>query len=236
MILQNKSLGEIVKADFRTSRVFQKYGIDFCCGGDRLFLEACATVGVETDVIEKEIREVMSLPEEIDFSKMSAVALIRFILKEHHEYVRQESPLLIELANKVNRVHGNKHPELGEIASVVALIAADMEQHQMKEERILFPYIESLDKVLTNGGTLPPSCFGDVRNPISAMLHDHDEVGTLLFRLKELTHDYQVPVDACQSYANLYRRLEAFQNNTFRHVHLENNILFKEAVQMQDKI
>ncbi|MEG1585666.1 MAG: iron-sulfur cluster repair di-iron protein [Bacteroidales bacterium] len=234
--LYDRSLAEIVSADYRASRVFQKYGIDFCCGGKQSFLEACNGLKIDPQVIEKEIENALVNNEEIDFSALSPTELIQFILKEHHEYVRSESMYLQELSEKVKQAHVVAHPELAEIASVVKEIMVDMDLHQMKEERILFPFIEALEVAISQGGELPKSCFGSVQNPIRNMEHDHDQVGQYLFRLKDLTQNYSLPQDACESYKALYKRLEAFQNNTFRHVHLENNILFVKAINLQKQI
>ena len=171
-----------------------------------------------------------------DLSQLTPSELIRLILQEHHDYVRRESGLLVSLATKVMESHYQQHPELVEIKSIVDAIVADMDMHQMKEERILFPFIEAMEQSLENGSPVPESCFGDVRNPIRMMESDHDHVHALLERLKELTHDYALPEDACEPYVELYNRLEAFQNNTYRHVHLENDILFKKAAAMQQMI
>ncbi|MEG1616867.1 MAG: iron-sulfur cluster repair di-iron protein [Bacteroidales bacterium] len=234
--IQNKSLGEIVREDFRTSRVFQKYGIDFCCGGATTLETACQKANIPVSVLESELEALSCEKPEQDFKTLSPSELIRLILKEHHEYVREESIPLVELANKVSRVHGLNHPELIEVASIVEEIMADMDQHQMKEERILFPFIEAMEESIQNGTPIPQSCFGDVNNPIRAMENDHDHVGEMLFRLKEITNNYELSADACQSYVMLFKRLEAFQNNTFRHVHLENNILFKKAIALQQSL
>lgn len=236
MELQNKTLGEIVTADFRTSRVFQQFGIDFCCGGKVNFNEACVKAGLDPENVEKEILSVTGPKPEVDYDTLSPSALIAFILEEHHEYVRSESLPLKALAEKVSRVHGDSHPELAEVASIVDFIMADMDNHQAKEERILFPFIDAMEQSILSGSEVPTGCFGDVQNPIRMMEHEHDQVGALLFRLQELTENYTLPEDACQSYAMLYKRLEAFQNNTFRHVHLENNILFRKAIAMQSSL
>ncbi|HAC22225.1 MAG TPA: hypothetical protein DCF91_09070 [Porphyromonadaceae bacterium] len=175
----------------------------------------------------------MTLNNKTDFTLLQSSALIELILTEHHAYVRKESPELIALVEKVNRVHGNTHSELNEVASIVNLIMADMDVHQMKEERILFPYIEAMESAQNTGATLPQSCFGNVQNPINAMEHDHDEVQSLLARLEEITDKYTAPADACTSYKSLYQRLEAFQKNTLRHIHLENDVLFKQAIKLQ---
>lgn len=178
----------------------------------------------------------MILNNKTDFTLLQSSALIQLILAEHHEYVRKESPELIALAKKVSLVHGNNHSELNEVASIVNLIMADMDVHQMKEERILFPYIEAMESAQNTGATLPQSCFGNVQNPINAMEHDHEEVQSLLARLEEITNKYTAPTDACTSYKNLYQRLEAFQENTLRHIHLENDVLFKQAIKLQQRI
>jgi len=103
----------------------------------------------------------------------------------------------------------------------------------MKEERILFPYIDGLEQAAANGGTRPASCFGSVKNPIANMIAEHDDAGALLARIRELSHDFTPPGDACPSFIGLYRGLEDFERDLHHHVHLENNILFPRAIAME---
>ena len=233
MKFKNKTLGEIVADNFRASQVFQRYNIDFCCAGKRGFIEACIAAKLDPEVVEREILNFeQDAAHDIDYNAMQPDKLIDFILREHHQYIEAESRSLPALADKVAQVHRDKHPELVEVAQTVHLIMEDMLVHQRKEEEILFPYIKAMVESKKNGTALPEACFGNIANPIGAMEADHDHVGALIFRLKELTSDFTLPDDACSSYTTLYKRLEELQNNTFRHVHLENNILFKEALKM----
>lgn len=171
-----------------------------------------------------------------DPEAMKATELIELILKDHHAYVRAESGELIRMARQAEVESGVLYPELAEIAQIVNVIMADMDMHQMKEERILFPFIQAMDVSLKTGAPVPSSCFGDVRNPIRAMENDHTNVHELLGRLAALTHDFTANAEASPLVASLYVRLKAFRDNTFRHVHLENDILFKKATVMQQSL
>lgn len=168
-----------------------------------------------------------------DPEMMKASDLIQLILQDHHAYVRAESGALIRMSAEAASESGTHYPELLEIDMVVKAIMADMDMHQMKEERILFPFIQAMDISIETGASLPQSCFGDVRNPIRAMENDHEMVHRLLAQLEALTNIFTAPTDANSLIIQLYNRLKAFRDNTFRHVHLENDILFKKATEMQ---
>ena len=135
-----------------------------------------------------------------------------------------------ELADKVAKVHGDKHPEAIKVAEIFALVAKDLQLHLMKEEMILFPFIKKLAAVLNSGGSLPESSFGNVSNPIQVMEAEHEHAGESFQTIRELTNNFTLPADACNSYAVLYKKLDEFENDLHRHVHLENNVLFPKAI------
>ena len=159
--------------------------------------------------------------------------LIQHIVSTHHNYVKSEVPRLESLIAKVCGVHGKNHPELLKVQSVFRALGAELSTHMMKEENILFPYIARMEESLRSGrGSIRPP-FGSVENPIHMMVMEHDSAGDALRELRNLTNDYAPPADACISYQTLYRALGEFEADLHQHIHLENNILFPRAVEME---
>jgi len=173
----------------------------------------------------------MELNAARDWSASSLRTIASNIVKTYHDYTREELQTLTPLANKVLGVHGERHPELAEVVSLIADLSADMLPHMLKEEQVLFPYVDQLED-----GKAPTPFFGTVKNPVRMMMLDHDRVGELLARLRTVTSDYTVPGNACFSYRELYRRLPELETLTHEHIHIENNLYFPRAVQLEDRV
>lgn len=237
MDFTNKTIGEIVADDFRTAAIFKKHGIDFCCRGGRTIDEACE----KKDVTKKElIEELSSLPsskgDAVDVSSWPLDLLANYIVKIHHEYVREKTPTLIQFLDKLCKVHGDRHPELFEVNQLFNESAHDLAEHFQKEERVLFPFIEKLVKASQTGEPLEPTHFGTVENPIEMMKHDHTIEGDRFAKIAALTDGYTPPADACNTYRVTLAMLEEFENDLHRHIHLENNVLFPKAIALEKKL
>lgn len=215
-------LGDLVVANPAAARVFERFGIDYCCRGDRTLDEACERASVDPGAVADALASASAPPA--DWSTLDAPALADHIVATHHRYLHEELPLLDALAEKVLGVHGGRHPELAEVRALVTAVRADLEPHLMKEERILFPAIHAV----ADGRREFP--FGSVENPIRMMEHEHDRAGELLARLRAATRDYAVPDDACASYRSLYTRLRDLEHDTHVHIHKENHVLFPAVV------
>ena len=215
----DRKLGELVAERPARARVLERAGIDYCCHGRRTLEEACRSADVDLDQVVTELDAVAETAgAEVD--QLPPVALIEHIVATHHRYLDEELPLLVALATKVRDVHGERHPELAEVARLVEAATDDLVPHLAKEERVLFPAIG----LMVEGQRDFP--FGVIGNPIHMMLTEHEVVGALLGELRAVTGDYAVPDDGCASYRSLYARLEELETDTFRHIHLENNVLF----------
>jgi regulator of cell morphogenesis and NO signaling len=220
-------------------RVFEKLGIDFCCGGKRPLTEACNATGVAlTDVVdqleqaEQAIREGREAAAK-NWSPSPMGEIINQILTRHHAYVREESPRIQQLLDKVSSKHGENHPELLQVRELFSALIGELMVHLMKEEQILFPYILRMEESQISGEPLPPSCFGTVRNPIQMMCMEHDSAGEILKQIHQQSNDLKPPADACMSYQAVYRDLLAFEADLHQHIHLENNVLFPKALAME---
>jgi regulator of cell morphogenesis and NO signaling len=233
----NKTVREIVLEQPQATRVFEKLKIDYCCGGNKSLLQACATAGVEVTQVEVMLKAAVQgevlLNGSPDFQTATLTELIDYILAKHHVFTKEEMARLEGLTAKVIAAHGENHPELTEIGSLFQEMCTDLKPHMFKEEQVLFPYIIEMERLVLQGSPslLPP--FGTVKNPIRMMMMEHDTVGDLLRRLRASSSNYTVPVDGCISYQTLYQALEAFEQDLHQHIHLENNILFPRAIEME---
>jgi len=214
------------------TRVFEKLGIDYCCGGDRPLEEACATAQVAVGDVVRALEQSTgkSASEETrDWNAAPLGELVDHIVAKHHTYVKAEAPRLQALMTKVVRVHGKNHPELEQVQTAFCELAGELGGHLMKEEQVLFPYI----KQMAGSTGCGPSCFGTVQNPIHVMMLEHDSAGEKLREMREATNNYELPQDACVSYTTLFAALVEFEQDLHRHIHLENNILFPRAVALE---
>lgn len=219
------------------TRVFERLGIDYCCGGSRTLADACikAKVPVEkvTESLTKARQEVITPEEQHDWQADSPTALIHHIVEKHHTYTKEELPRIEKLMNKVCAVHGEQHRELLRLKALFLNLKEELEPHLLKEEQVLFPYITKLEAAFTNQSSFPLSCFGTVQNPVRMMNIEHDTAGDLLREMREITDNYNVPPEVCMSYQALYHALTELEADLHQHIHLENNILFLKAVALE---
>jgi regulator of cell morphogenesis and NO signaling len=225
-ILTTRSLGDLVAETPSRASVLDRLGIDYCCHGQRTLADACAEAGLDPASVA---RSLDTAPTDLDDDHpRDPAALADHIENTHHRYLHAELPELDALAAKVTAVHGERHPELVDVHRLVTKLAADLEPHMLKEERVLFPAI----RALAAGAREFP--FGTVRNPIRMMSLEHDRAGEVLAELRATTSGYSVPEDGCASYRSLYERLANVEADTHRHIHLENNVLFPAAIAVED--
>lgn len=230
MELTDRTVGEIAAEVPAAIGIFEKYRIDYCCGGRRPLIDACSEAGISVDEFRDALATASIAPDAaIDFTQRTLTELHTYLVTRYHVHAREELDTLGRLAAKVLSVHGARHRELESVAALVDGLVQDMLPHMMKEEMILFPYVERLE----NEATPPSSCFGTIENPIRQMLYEHESVGDLLRALRTATGGFIAPDDGCFSYRELYNRLAAFEKETHEHIHLENNVYFPRAVQLE---
>ena len=219
-----------------TTRVFEEYKIDFCCGGRVPFEEACEKAGVDPAIVRGKLETILANAKTEttpDKEQKNPTQLIRFIESTHHNFTRNEFNRLLPLMQKVAGKHGEGHPELFEIQRLLTELADDLIPHMRKEEMVLFPYIEQLEAAITRGAAVPLPHFGTVQNPVRMMMFEHETAGALLREMRVLSKDYAAPEGACPSYRGLYAGIEDLEKDLHRHIHLENNVLFPEAIEME---
>lgn len=216
-------------------RVFEELGIDYCCGGKRPLKEACELANVPLETVLQRLSAASEEPAQPgeNWAEGSIRAVAQHIVEQHHEYVRRESPRLVSMLEKVVARHGADHPEVKSIQELFAAMVQEMSLHMMKEENVLFPYMGKMEAAVSEGLAVPRAMFGSIERPISRMLADHDDAGALAAQIRALSGDFQPPASACPTYRGLYHGLEEFERDLHHHVHLENNILFPRALEME---
>jgi len=226
---------EIALANPAARRILEDAGVDYCCGGGKSLQEACLRANVSAEMI---LRRLQASSEhagsgESVWMKAPLAELTCHIRERHHGYVRDVIPRLRGMLAKVREKHGSNHREIDEIEKLFNEVAREMLMHMQKEEQILFPYIDALERSASGKGAIEPPFFRTVRNPIYAMMQEHDAAGELVRKIHAASNDYQAPADSCTTFMATYQELKQFEEDLHLHVHLENNILFPRAVEME---
>lgn len=234
-ILSEKTVREIALEAPLTTRVFEEYKIDFCCGGRIPFAEACEKAGADVQAVAAKLEPILAnaVIDDSAAERMGPSELVDHIVDTHHLFTTREIQRLVPLAEKVATRHGKNHTELVEIRDLFIELANELTVHMKKEEMHLFPYITQLDRAVKANrvGPMPP--FGSVNNPVRMMMFEHDNAGDILRKLRSLSDDYTAPADSCPSYKGLFAGLEDFERDLHRHIHLENNVLFPQAIELE---
>jgi regulator of cell morphogenesis and NO signaling len=230
-IQEKTTIGDFVAHDFRTAAIFTKYGIDFCCKGQRTIDEVCTKKNINEAQLLSELNAVLATKNDsgIDFNSWPLDLLIDYIEKTHHRFVEEKTPVLLQFLDKLCSVHGSNHPELFEITELFKGSAGELAPHMKKEELILFPFIKEMMNATKNHGSIGQPHFGTVKNPIAAMMVEHDNEGERFRTIASLTNNYTPPEDACDTYRATFAMLEEFEQDLHKHIHLESNILFPKA-------
>ena len=233
-ILQTR-LADLVRQDPRLTPVFDRFGLDYCCRGQRTLQEASTEHCVPVSEVLDELQALGPKADDSDGASEwpDLRDLIHHIVTRHHRYVREHQPVIEALLDKLSNRHGDRHPELHEVRAVFGVLAKEMVQHMDKEENILFPFIESLCQTSATAQARPGSPFGTILNPIRAMEHEHLAAGTMLARIRTLTGGFQPPADGCMSYRLCFQELADFESDLHKHVHLENYVLFPRAAALE---
>lgn len=226
---------DIALSDSAARQVLEEAGLDYCCGGGKSLHEACLHADTSTEEILNRLRQNTENrgPDEVNWMAAPLRELTRYIREKHHRYVREAIPRTQALLDKVIAKHGKDHHEVSDIRRVFTDVGREMIMHMQKEEQILFPYIDALEQAVDAHGSVEPPFFQTVKNPIHAMMKEHDAAGELVKQIRSLSGEYTAPADACTSFKTLYEGLEEFEADLHQHVHLENNVLFPRAVEAE---
>lgn len=232
----NVTVAELAARSLAAVGVFERLGIDYCCGGHRPLGDACREKGLDPDVVLRELDSASASGEAVDRDWASAKLqeLVDHIVTRHHEYLKNELPLLAERLAKVFRIYNERYgPTLIGLPEVFGELRSELEMHMRKEEQILFPAIVAAERAVSSVGKIPPLPFGSFANPITMMEHEHDSAGQALSRIREITGNFALPDYACTTYRALMSGLQELERDLHLHIHLENNILFPRALQLE---
>jgi regulator of cell morphogenesis and NO signaling len=222
------TIGEIVARDFRAASVFKKAGIDFCCGGKKGFSETCSEHEIDETQLKAKLRELELEPDATahNYIEWEPVFLCDFIMNTHHKYVLKSLPELMQYTEKIAEVHGDRHPELKEVAALFSEINRELLQHLKNEEEVFFPAIREF---ISEGTQKAKNVILSEMTRLSA---EHEFAGGAMDRINMLTNKYQLPADSCNTYRVTFKLLELFEDDLHVHVHLENNVLFPKLFQL----
>ncbi|MFA7403773.1 MAG: iron-sulfur cluster repair di-iron protein [Pelobacteraceae bacterium] len=228
------TIGAIVADDFRTAGVFEKHGIDFCCGGRISLAVICQEKGLDPTALLREISEIKNTPVDRshNYSAWALPFLADYIINTHHAYLNENTAQIVAYTNKIAEVHGSHHPEVIEIAAIFAKIATDMAAHLREEEEVLFPAIKRIDAARKAGNTPEAADVETIRATLTRLDREHQEIGDAVHTIRHLANGYAIPADVCNTFVVTYHKLQEFEDDLHKHVHLENNILFPKAARI----
>jgi len=237
-IQKNNNIGELVALDYRAASVFKKYGIDFCCQGSRTIEDACVAKELDSDSV---VTDLNSINQEtsgatIDYNSWPIDLLADYIEKKHHRYVEDTTKEIKPYLEKLCRVHGMRHPELFEINEHFIASAYELAMHMKKEELVLFPFVRQMAKAKHDKTEISVPHFGTVENPIQMMMNEHTTEGDRFRKIEVLSNNYEAPHDACNTYRVTLALLKEFEADLHLHIHLENNILFPKAIELEKQL
>jgi regulator of cell morphogenesis and NO signaling len=229
--LATRKIGDIVGENYRAAGVFSRYGIDFCCGGGIQLEKACEKKGLSTDEVVRQLENALQETEagHHNYSDWYAGFLIDYIINTHHNFVRQKVDEIGAYAVKVADVHGEHYPENIAIANAFAALSKEMLAHLESEEETVFPLIKRLIQKRKENEAFSAQERKELEKQLRLMEEEHEGAGTLMAEIRKFSNDYTPPADACRTYQILYQNLEGFEKDLHKHVHLENNILFRKA-------
>ncbi|MCH7827533.1 MAG: iron-sulfur cluster repair di-iron protein [Bacteroidetes bacterium] len=232
-----KTLSEIAIEDYKYAEVFEKYGLDFCCNGNVNYLEACENKGIDKTILSMELKEASEIKENNEkYEDWKLDFLVDYIINNHHRYVNESIPKIIEHLNKLTAKHSDSHPEIKNINESFSIVSKDLQHHMFKEEKILFPYIKQMVLVYDGKAKNEVPYFGTVENPIRMMEDEHKNAGDLFKKIQELSNNYTAPADGCTTYKLTMNELKDFEEDLHKHIHLENNILFPKSVALEKEL
>lgn len=237
-IQEDQIIGELVANDYRTAAVFKKYGIDFCCQGNRTIGDACASDQIDGQSVVSDLDALQDAPagNTTDYKSWPLDLLADYIEKKHHRYVVEKTLEIQPYLNKICSVHGGHHPELFTIKDHFNTTAEALAEHMKNEEQILFPYIRQMVQAQHDNSKLAATPFGTIESTIAEMMQEHTTEGDRLRQIETLSNKYTPPADACNTYRVTIALLKEFEQDLHLHIHLENNILFPKAIALEKEL
>lgn len=237
-ISNNTLVSEIVIQNYKAASLLLKYNIDFCCNGNITLLEASTISGIDIQQFLDELAPILEHkdPDTEYINQLSLTDLSVHIEEQHHKYVHQSIQPLKSNLDLICETHGERHPEIFEIRDLFHQSAGELVMHMQREELTLFPFIKRMEISQKEGSPLPRTHFGSVTNPVARMMADHQNEGDRFIKIKDLSNNYTPPTDGSSAFFSTYQHLREFEQDLYRHIHLENNILFPRAIELEKEI
>jgi len=239
MLSAELTISEIVRSDYRTAEVFKKYNINYCCSGQVSLERACAQHDVDQETIKSELEEAtrnIQLSQSLQFNEWKIDFLIDYILNIHHAYLKVALPALELTLVEFIGGHHKKFVELYQILEIFRCLTDTLQTHSKHEEEIIFPYIKQIDAAHRRKESYGNLFVRTLRKPLSNIEKEHEEIGILLKKLKLYTNNYVTPANACTRHRVLYHKLRELHDDLVQHKHLENNILFPRAIEIENEL
>lgn len=236
--LADKTIGSVVAQNWKTASVFQKHNLDFCCKGNIAIGAACEAAGLDTDQVTQEVASILNNSDgpETDYAAWPLGQLAQHIETWHHGYVTAKMPELMAYLDKLCVVHGGRHPELFEIRELFAQSVGELTTHMKKEELMVFPFVKKMVNAQRENREISAPVYGTVQNLIAVMMHEHTDEGERFLKIAQLSNNYTTPADGCTTYRVAFNLLQEFEQDLHKHIHLENNILFPKAIELEKEL
>ncbi len=229
--LPTTPIGDIVAGNYHAAGVFKEFGIDFCCGGGVSLDKACQKRNLDIEKVVEKLNQLKNteINPDQNYNAWEPGYLIDHIEATHHNFVRTKTAEITAYAAKVAGVHAERHPENVAIYEKFVALSRELLNHLEAEEERVFPLIRKIFEARMRGETISEEVIGSLKNELELMEDDHEEAGDVMKEIRELSNQFTPPTDACRTYQILYLNLAGFEEDLHKHVHLENNILFKKA-------
>ncbi|HUC80472.1 MAG TPA: DUF542 domain-containing protein [Flavisolibacter sp.] len=230
-------VSQIVRNDYRTADVFKKWGINYCCGGNLPLVEACAIKNIDAESLETDLQaatKTVSIPNALKFAEWPVLFLVDYITYVHHGYVKRVLPLLSQQITSFVPGHIKKYPYLAKVEESFANLAAELLEHTQKEEESIFPYLKQVANTFDRKEVYGSLFVRTMRQPLFEVINrEHNRISELLTELREQTNSYSFADSACTNHQVIYHKLKEFDADLVQHKHLENNILYPKALEME---
>jgi len=215
--------------------VFERYGVDYCCGGSRTLEAACEDRGLPVETLRAEIAAAAALsPVRFrDWTEAPLFELTTHIVRKYHNPFRADLPLILALLDQAARSNPRHAETLAALKRVLRRFRQSFELHMRTEEQVFFTAIQRLEAAVTAGASAPRASFGSLQNPVRMLEGEHEAQARELAEMREITTGYAVPADADDNYRALLSRLQAMEREVHEHLHLENNVLFPRALRAE---
>jgi len=235
----NRSVADIVKSDYRTAAIFKQYGINYCCSGQLSLREACTIKGIDFKNLEEKLSNVtrnVYINNALQFSNWKIDFLIDYIINVHHAYLDETIPALKLAMISFIDGHKKKFPELEKLLMTFNDLSTILLAQNKHEEEIIFPYIKQLESTYRRKEVYGNLFVRTLRKPVSTLEKENIIIKKLLTEMELLANNFQFPSNACTNHQVIYHRLKEFHDDLVQHKHLEKNILYPKAIDLEKQL